>query len=130
MIFSVSTDDERSQKKIQSAILYRQYQQRSGPSAPGSKEIPKGTPGCLSGLAFIITGELESQTRKEAIDLIKSLGGEMKTTVTKKVNYMILGKVGVGPAKLAKANQLGTPQLTEDEYLDLIREKSGLPKNV
>ncbi|XP_063709460.1 replication factor C subunit 1-like [Culicoides brevitarsis] len=103
--------------------LYQQYLQRTGPSAPGSKEIPKGKPGCLTGYSFLITGELASQTREECIRLIESLGGQMKTGVSKKLSYLIVGETGAGPAKLAKAEQLQTPILTEDGLLDLIRGK-------
>uniref|UniRef100_A0A336K826 Replication factor C subunit 1 n=1 Tax=Culicoides sonorensis TaxID=179676 RepID=A0A336K826_CULSO len=123
------TDEERHERKVHIAMLMKQRLNRTGPSAPGSKEIPKGKKDCLSGLAFIITGELESQTRTEASDLIKSLGGRMMTVVSKKLNYMVVGEEA-GPAKLAKADEFGVTQIDEDGLLDLIREKSGLPKKV
>ncbi|XP_063696478.1 replication factor C subunit 1 [Culicoides brevitarsis] len=123
----VITDEERHQRKVQAAILFRERQKHGGPTAHGSKEIPEGKPNCLAGMAFIITGELESQTREEAADLIKSLGGRMMTTVSKKLSYMVVGELA-GPAKIAKADEYGIPQINEDELLDLIREKSGIPK--
>lgn len=45
------------------------------PKAHGSKEIPVGQENCLGGLAFVFTGELESLSRDEAIDLVKRYGG-------------------------------------------------------
>lgn len=122
------TDEVRHERRVQAARLYKEHQNRKGPPHPGSKEIPEGKKDCLSGLKFIITGELDSQTREEAVDLIKSLGGRMMTTVSKQLSYMIVGVEGVGPKKLALAEEHGTKQIDEDEFLDLIRERSGIPK--
>lgn len=47
----------------------------AGPSNPGSKEIPEGAPGCLEGLTFVFTGELESLGREDAIELVKRFSG-------------------------------------------------------
>lgn len=52
------------------------FKSREGPSALGSKEIPMGKPGCLSGLKFVVTGELESITRDDAVELIQRYGGK------------------------------------------------------
>lgn len=120
----VTTDDDHQQKKLRTGNLYHQYLQRTGPSAPGCKNIPDGKPGCLAGLSFLITGELESQTRTAATNLIESLGGVMKTTVSKKLHYLIVGETGAGPAKLAKAKELGISKINEDGLLDLIEETS------
>jgi replication factor C subunit 1 len=46
----------------------------AGPKAPGSKVIPEGTPGCLEGLTFVFTGELESLGRDDANELAKRYG--------------------------------------------------------
>jgi replication factor C subunit 1 len=46
----------------------------AGPRAPGSKEIPEGVPGCLEGLTFVFTGELESLGRDDATELAKRYG--------------------------------------------------------
>ena len=50
----------------------------AGPAAPGSKQIPAGEPNCLTGLAFVFTGELDSLSRDEATDLIKRYGGYVR----------------------------------------------------
>jgi replication factor C subunit 1 len=48
----------------------------AGPIAHGSKPIPEPKdPMCLSGLAFVFTGELDSFAREEAVDLAKRFGG-------------------------------------------------------
>lgn len=80
----------------------------------------------MAGLTFVLTGVYESLERDEVSDLIKELGGKVTTSLSKKTSYMVSGEES-GPAKLAKAEDLGTKVLTEDDLLNLIREKSGLP---
>lgn len=74
----------------------------------------------------MLTGVFDSLERDEAADIIKDLGGKTTTSLSKKTNYIVVGEEA-GPAKLAKAEDLGTIVLSEDGLLDLIREKSGLP---
>lgn len=120
------TDQEKHERRRAAAMLYKQFQKRAGPSNPGSKEIPKGTPNCLAGLAFVLTGIYESMEREEAEAVIKSMGGRVTSALSGKTNYMVSGEDS-GPAKLAKAEDMKIPIISEDDLLDLIREKSGMP---
>ncbi|XP_016970315.1 replication factor C subunit 1 [Drosophila rhopaloa] len=126
---SVLTDEERHERKRMSAVLYQKYKNRSSCLNPGSKEIPKGSPNCLSGLTFVVTGVLESMEREEAEAVIKEYGGRVMTVVGKKLKYMVVGEEA-GPKKLAVAEELKIPILSEDGLFDLIREKSGQSKQV
>ncbi len=79
-----------------------------------AKELP------LAGLEFVITGRLDSSTRQEAEARIKRLGGKAGSDVTRKTNYLV---VGAEPgSKLDRARALGIKQLTEAEFLDLLKE--------
>uniref|UniRef100_A0A1Q3EZW3 Replication factor C subunit 1 n=1 Tax=Culex tarsalis TaxID=7177 RepID=A0A1Q3EZW3_CULTA len=126
---SVLTDEERYERKRMAAALYKKFQSRQGPANPGSKEIPKGSPTCLAGLQFVVTGVLESMERDECAQVIKDFGGKVVTSVSKKLTHMVVGD-DAGPSKLAKADELGIPQISEDQLFDLIRERSGLPVKV
>lgn len=119
-------DQEKHAKRQAAAALYHQFQKRAGPSDPGSKEIPKGKPNCLAGLAFVLTGVYESMERDEAASVIKEFGGRVTGSLSGKTNYIVAGAES-GPAKLAKAEEMDVGILSEDDLLDLIREKSGLP---
>lgn len=119
-------DQEKHERRRAAAMLYKQMQKRSGPANPGSKEIPKGKPNCLAGLKFVLTGVYDSMERDEAASVIKELGGSVTSAISGKTNYVVAGEES-GPAKLAKAEDMNIPVLTEDELLDLIREKSGIP---
>ncbi|MCH7534986.1 MAG: hypothetical protein IH948_04465, partial [Bacteroidetes bacterium] len=41
----------------------------------------------LSGLTFVLTGELETMTRDTAKEKIRNLGGDISSSVSKKTNY-------------------------------------------
>lgn len=124
---SVLTDEERHERKRMAAALYQKYKNRSSCLNPGSKEIPKGSPDCLKGLTFLVTGILESMERDEAASVIKGFGGRVMTVVGKKLNYLVVGEEA-GPKKLAQAEELNITILSEDGLFDLIREKSGETK--
>jgi DNA ligase (NAD+) len=65
----------------------------------------------LSGLTFVITGSLPTLTREQAEELIKSHGGKVTGSVTKKTSYLVAGESA--GSKLAKANELKIPVLDE-----------------
>ncbi|XP_051020640.1 replication factor C subunit 1 isoform X1 [Acomys russatus] len=119
---SVSPED--SEKKRTNYQAYRSYLNREGPKALGSKEIPKGADNCLEGLTFVITGVLESIEREEAKSLIERYGGKVTGNVSKKTNYLVMGRDS-GQSKSDKAAALGTKILDEDGLLDLIRTMPG-----
>lgn len=119
-------DQEKHEKRRAAAMLYKQFQSRAGPANPGSKEIPKGKPNCLAGLAFVLTGVFESMERDEAASVIKELGGRVTSALSGKTSYLVAGEDS-GPAKISRAEDANIPVINEDGLLDLIREKSGLP---
>lgn len=75
--------------------------------------------GRLTGQAFVITGSLESMSRDEAADKIRSLGGTFQTSVAKDTTYLVAGGK-VGASKLQKAAQYGTKVIDEKEMLGLL----------
>jgi DNA ligase (NAD+) len=76
----------------------------------------------LSGVEFVITGRLDAFSRQEAETRIKALGGTAKDNVTRNTAYLVVGEEP--GSKLARAQALGTRQLTEKEFLQLLEEKA------
>ena len=72
----------------------------------------------LAGLTFVVTGRLEGFTRSAIEDLLRSLGANVTSGVSRQTSYLVAGP-GAG-SKLAKANELGIPVLTEAELLELL----------
>jgi DNA ligase (NAD+) len=70
--------------------------------------------GALSGKTLVVTGTLQKHTRDEIQQLIRRHGGRPASSVSKSTDYVVAGeKAG---SKLQKAQQLGVPVLTEDEF--------------
>jgi DNA ligase (NAD+) len=81
-------------------------------------EAEKPKEGPLSGKTFVFTGTLSAFTREEARRLVESLGGRVASSVSRKVDYVV---VGADPGeKLRKAQELGITILTEEEFRKLV----------
>ncbi|MGN0341321.1 MAG: NAD-dependent DNA ligase LigA [Roseburia sp.] len=74
--------------------------------------------GKLSGMTFVITGTLPGMDRKEAAELIEKNGGKVTGSVSKKTTYLLAGD-NAG-SKLAKAQELGIPVLSEEELTQML----------
>ena len=72
----------------------------------------------IAGKTFVVTGTLPTLKRDEAKDLIKSAGGKVTESVSKKTNYLVVG--ADAGSKLEKAQSLGVQTLSEEDLLKLI----------
>jgi len=73
--------------------------------------------GPLLGKSFIITGKLETMPRSAAEKWIEERGGTVLPSVSKKLDYLVLGE---DPgSKLAKAQKLGVPTITEKKLFEM-----------
>ena len=75
----------------------------------------------LKGQSYIITGTLTSMDRETAEDKLRTLGANVTSSVTKHTTAVIVG-ANPGQAKITKAKQLKTPQITEADFLKLITD--------
>ncbi|GAB7387752.1 NAD-dependent DNA ligase LigA [Bacillaceae bacterium] len=75
----------------------------------------------FAGKTVVLTGTLESMSRKEAAERIEALGGKVAGSVSKNTDLVIAGeKAG---SKLDKAQQLGIPVLDEAAFLQMLGER-------
>ena len=74
----------------------------------------------LAGLTFVLTGELSSYSRKEAGEKLEAQGAKVSGSVSKKTTCVVAGEAA--GSKLRKAQELGVPVLSEDQFLALIGE--------
>ncbi|MDO8577870.1 MAG: NAD-dependent DNA ligase LigA [Dehalococcoidales bacterium] len=75
----------------------------------------------LSGMEFVVTGTLKAFSRDTAHEKIRALGGTAKDNVAKQTAYLVVGEEP--GSKLARAQELGIKQLTEAEFINLLKEK-------
>jgi len=74
--------------------------------------------GKLAGKTFVFTGSLKSFERDEARNLVESRGGMTAFTVSKKVDFVVVGE---DPgSKFDKARELGIKTLTEEEFKKMV----------
>ncbi len=86
---------------------------------PAAQELPKSD--ILKGKTFVLTGTLPHMSRDEASEKIKMFGGKTGSSVTRNTSYVL---AGANPgSKLDKAQKLGIIILTEDEFLEMIKEQ-------
>jgi DNA ligase (NAD+) len=73
--------------------------------------------GPLVGKSFIITGTLETMPRSAAEKWIEERGGAVLPSVSKKLDYLVVGE---DPgSKLAKAQKLGVQTITEKQLFEM-----------
>ena len=88
------------------------------------KGEPKGDK--LAGKTLVVTGTLETLSRNEAEALIVKNGGKASGSVSKKTAYVVAGTAA--GSKLTKAQALGIPVLTEEEFLAMLRDDEPTPE--
>jgi len=90
--------------------------EKVGVKVKGGQSVQSGK---LKNLAFVLTGGLESITRDEAKDKIRSLGGEVNESVSKNTDYVV---VGSDPgSKYDKAQKLNIKILSEKQFLQMVK---------
>ena len=72
----------------------------------------------FSGMTFVLTGTLSRFDRKTAQALIEERGGKAAGSVSKRTTYVVAGEAA--GSKLKKAEDLGIPILTEDEFAEML----------
>ena len=78
----------------------------------------------FAGKTFVITGSVEHfSNRSEAKEFIEARGGKVTGSVTKKTDYLINNDKMSASSKNKKAQELGIPILSEEDFLELAGEK-------
>ena len=81
----------------------------------------------LKGKNVVVTGTLGTMSRDEVKTLIKSHGGRISSSVSRKTDFVVVG-TNAG-SKLDRAVALGVATMTEDEFLATVGTEDGVTKD-
>ena len=73
----------------------------------------------LAGKVIVISGVFEIHSRDDLKAMVEAHGGKIGSGVSAKTSFLLAGS-GIGPSKLAKAESLGVPLLSETEFIALL----------
>ncbi|MBS9766093.1 MAG: NAD-dependent DNA ligase LigA [Flavobacteriaceae bacterium] len=82
-------------------------------------EKEQNTPQILQGETIVVSGVFEKINRNDLKKLIEDYGGKVSSSISKKTSYIVAGD-NMGPSKKTKAENLGIPILSEEEFLGKI----------
>lgn len=74
----------------------------------------------VDGKSFCFTGVLESMKRKEAQELVESMGGLSKSSVSKDLDYLVNNDVNSTSSKNKKAIEYGVKIIDEKTFLNMV----------
>ena len=81
-------------------------------------EAPEVVSQTLAGQSIVISGTFTQHSRDEYKAMIEAHGGKNVGSVSKKTSFILAGE-NMGPEKLKKAEALGIPLMTEEEFLEI-----------
>ena len=80
---------------------------------------PSETSQALRGKTFVLTGTLTGMTREETTKMIRDLGGNVSSSVSRKTSFLIMG-ADPGDRKVNQAKAFGVLLIGEKEFLAMI----------
>ncbi|CAM1340781.1 NAD-dependent DNA ligase LigA [Tenacibaculum amylolyticum] len=84
-----------------------------------SQEAQENQSDKLQGKIFVVSGVFHQVSRNELKKLIEDNGGKVSSSISKKTNFIVAGD-NMGPSKLTKAQDLGVPIISEEEFITMI----------
>lgn len=74
----------------------------------------------LEGKSIVVSGVFSLHSRDEYKEMIENNSGKNVGSVSKKTSFILAGE-NMGPSKLEKAQKLGVPVVSEQEFLDMLK---------
>ena len=75
----------------------------------------------LAGKSIVISGVFAQHSRNEYKAMIEQHGGTNVSSISSKTSFILAGR-DMGPAKLEKAQKLGVPIISEEEFLEMVTD--------
>lgn len=75
----------------------------------------------LKGQTFVVSGVFETISRNDLKKMIEDNGGKVSSSISSKTSFLVAGDK-MGPSKKTKAETLGVPIISEQEFLQKLEE--------
>lgn len=75
----------------------------------------------LNGKTFVVSGVFNNFSRESIKQSIENHGGKVSGSISSKTDFLLAGN-NMGPEKLKKATSLNIPIISEEEYLEMIKQ--------
>ncbi len=76
----------------------------------------------LNGKSFVVSGVFKNYSRDKIKNLIEKYGGKNSSSISSKTDFVLAGDK-MGPSKKQKAEKLGIPIISEEEFNKLIKNR-------
>jgi DNA ligase (NAD+) len=83
------------------------------------EESGESTTNVLEGKSFVVSGVFSQFSRNEIKAAVEQHGGKNVGSISKKTDYVLAGDK-MGPSKLKKAEDLGIPIISEEDFVGMI----------
>lgn len=122
------TVDEIGERIAQSVVLYFSSEENRktierlksyGVQLEISAEDLANQSEVLQGKTFVVSGVFYKVSRNELKKLIEDNGGKVSSSISSKTSYVVAGDK-MGPSKKERAESLGVPIISEDDFLGMI----------
>src|SRR5690554_953624 len=122
------TVDEIGERIAQSVVLYFSSEENRktierlksyGVQLEISAEDLANQSEVLQGKTFVVSGVFYKVSRNELKKLIEDNGGKVSSSISSKTSYVVAGDK-MGPSKKERAESLGVPIISEDDFLSMI----------
>lgn len=122
------TVDEIGERIAQSVVLYFSSEENRktierlksyGVQLEISAEDLANQSEVLQGETFVVSGVFYKVSRNELKKLIEDNGGKVSSSISSKTSYVVAGDK-MGPSKKDRAESLGVPIISEDDFLSMI----------
>ena len=90
--------------------------------ASSEQQSAINVPQVLEGKTIVISGTFTEHSRDEYKQIIEDYGGKNSGSVSKKTDFILAGE-NMGPAKLEKARDLGVKLISEQDFLEMIKQE-------
>lgn len=84
------------------------------------KDFETITQGIFANKTIMFTGGFEKMSRSEAKSIVESQGGKVLGSISKKLNYLVIGNTKPTKNKIDKAKIFKIEMISEDQWYKLL----------